>query len=47
MEDTAVPMYKFQKQFIQNKFGYAFKISDKLWFEGNLKNSIHDSVEFV
>ena len=38
---------QFNKQFIQNKFGYACKICDTLWFEGNLKNLIHDSVEFV
>ena len=46
MEDTAVLMYSFIK-FIQNKLGYACKICDRLWFEGNLKNLIHDSVEFV
>ena len=33
--------------FIQNKFGYACKICDTLWFEGNLKTLIHDNVEFV
>ena len=38
---------QFRTQFIQNKFGYACKICDTLWFEGNLKNLIHDSVEFV
>ena len=38
---------QFHKQFIQNKFGYACEIRDTLWFEGNLKNVIHDSVEFV
>ena len=27
--------------------GYACKICDTLWFEGNLKNLFHDSVEFV
>ena len=39
-------LVQFHK-FIQNKFGYACKICDTLWFEGNLKNLIHDSVEFV
>jgi hypothetical protein len=38
---------QFHKQFIQNKFGYACKICDTLWFEGDLKNLIDDSVEFV
>ena len=38
---------RFHKPFIQNKFGYTFKICDRLWFEGNLKNLICDSVEFV
>ena len=38
---------QFHKQFIQNKFGYACKICDTLWSEGNLKNLIHNSVEFV
>ena len=38
---------QFHKQFIQNKFGYACKICDTLWFEGSFKNLIHDSVEFV
>ena len=28
---------QFRKQFIQNKFGYACKICDRLWFEGDLK----------
>ena len=37
---------QFHKQFIRNKFDYACKICDTLWFEGNL-NLIHDSVEFV
>ena len=35
---------QFHKQFVQNKFGYTCKICDTLWFEGNLKNLIHDSV---
>ena len=35
------------RYFFQNKFGYACKICDRLWFEGDLKNLIHDSVEFV
>ena len=39
---TAVHM--FHKQFIQNKFGYACKICDRLWFEGDLKNLIDDSL---
>ena len=48
MEDTAVPMYNFiNNLFIQNRFGYACKSFDTLWFEGNLKNLIHDSEEFV
>ena len=38
---------QFHKQFIQNKSDYACKICDTLWFEGNLKNLINDSVEFV
>ena len=36
-----------RKEFIQNEFGYACKICDSLWFEGTLKNLIHDSVEFI
>ena len=47
MEDTAVPMYNFINTFFQNKSGYACKICDRLWFEGNLTNLIDDSVEFV
>ena len=35
---------QFHKQFIQNKFDYACKICDRLWFEGNLKNLIDDRV---
>ena len=38
---------QFHKQFIQNKFAYACKICDTLWFEGKLKNLIYDSVEFA
>ena len=38
---------QFHKQFIQNKFGYACRICDRLCFESNVKNLIHDSVEFV
>ena len=38
---------QFHKHSIQNKFGYACKICDRLWFEGNLKNLIDDSVKFV
>ena len=30
----------------QSKFGYACKICDRLWFEGDLKKLIDDSVEF-
>ena len=37
---------QFHKQFIQNKYGYACKICDRLWFQGNL-NLIDDNVEFV
>ena len=37
---------QFHKQFILNLFGYACKICDRLWFEGDL-NLIDDSVEFV
>jgi hypothetical protein len=49
MEDTVLlsAYVQFHKQFIQNKFGYDFKICDTLWFEGNLNNLIRDSVEFV
>ena len=46
MKDSSVHV-QFHKQFIQNKFGYACKICDALWFEGNLKNLIEDSVEFL
>ena len=38
---------QFHKPFIQNKFGYAYKICDRLWFAGDLKNLIDDIVEFV
>ena len=31
----------------QNKFGYACKICDGLRFEGDLKNLIDDSAEFI
>ena len=46
MEDSSAHV-QFHREFIQNKFGYACKICDILWFEGNLKNLIDDSVEFV
>ena len=39
--------YIIQYVIFQNKFGYAYKICDRLWFEGNLKNLIDDSVDFV
>ena len=38
---------QFRKQFIQNKFGYSYKICDRLLSEGDLKSLIDDSVEFV
>ena len=46
MGDTAVPMYNFKNSFFRINLT-ACKICDTLWFEGNLKNLIHDSVEFV
>ena len=41
MEDSSAHV-QIHKQFIQNKFGVACKICDTLWFEGNLKNFIHE-----
>ena len=41
------PVAHIQYVIFQNKFGYASKICDRLWFEGDLKNLVDDSVEFV
>ncbi|XP_024085470.1 uncharacterized protein LOC106661425 isoform X2 [Cimex lectularius] len=38
---------QFHKQFIQNEFGYACGICDRLWFKEDLKTLDDDSVEFI
>lgn len=38
---------QFHKQFIQNGFGHACKICDRLWFKNDLKNLNDQSMEFV
>jgi len=43
MEDTAVLMYNF----LNSLFRINLTMLAKLWFEGNLKNLVHDCVEFV
>ena len=47
MEDTAVPMYNFINSLFRINLAMLAKFCDTFWFEGNLKNLIHDSVEFV
>lgn len=38
---------EFQKQFIQNGFGYVCIICDRLWFKNDLKNLNDEGMEFV
>ena len=37
---------QFHKQFVRNKFSYACKVCDRLWFEGDLKNLIDEVWSF-
>lgn len=38
---------QFNKQFIQNDFGYACKICNRLWFKSDLKTLDEESFEFI
>ena len=44
---AAVPMCNFINSLFRINLAMLAKICDTLWFEGDLKNIIDDSVEFV